>query len=71
MRTLRPASQLSFIAYSSVSFIYHVVHCVPSAYLSVAGSWYLLANFIQFPLLPPQPLVTTHLISFSLVLKFY
>ena len=54
MRTLRIQSQyLSCITYSSVHYIYHVVHYVPSTYLCYNWKLHLLAPFLQFP---PPPL---------------
>ena len=50
MRTLRIYSQqLSYIAYSSVNYIHHVVHNSPSAYLSY--NW----EFVPFDYFDPIP----------------
>ena len=55
MRTLRIYSRNNFpISYSSVNYSHHVVHYIPSPYLSYNGSLYHLTTFLQYPL-PPHP----------------
>ena len=55
---------LSFIYnVQCVHYIYHVVHYLPSTYLFLPGSLYLLTAFV--PSLNALPIVTTNLISLS------
>ena len=49
MRSLRIYSQLSHITCSSVNYTYHVIHCIPSTYLSY--NW----KFVPFDHLHPIP----------------
>ena len=64
--------QLSYIAYSSGNYIYHVVHHIPIAYLSYYWKSVPFDHFHQiFPSLPAPPLATTNLISFSMNLVVF
>ena len=72
MRTLRVyAQQLSHKMNSSANYIHHVVHYIPSTYLSC--NWKFLPleyTFIQFPSPQALSLVTINLNSFSVSLSF-
>ena len=50
MRILRIYSQLSFITYSTVYYIYHVVHYVPNIYLTTLK----FVFFYYCHLIPPS-----------------
>ena len=54
------------IIYNNVYYISHVVHHIPTTYLSY--SLYLFTTFTQSLLSLPLPLVAADLISFSLIL---
>ena len=66
------SSQFSYISYSSINYIYHVVHYIPGIYLSYTEQFIPFTAFIQFHLSTPSAFGShkSKLFHMSLSLKY-
>lgn len=68
MKTLRIYSTF-LVTYSSVNYSHHIVHYIPSIYLTV-GNLYILTTFTHFFYFYLPPLATSNLLSLSMCSRF-